>query len=62
MLLLKKEAFMMENALKATKNMIECPNCHFVLDYDESLCSECKFDLVVKDYIKIEDEMTLKNN
>jgi len=53
---------MMENALKATKNMIECPNCHFVLDYDESLCSECKFDLVVKDYIKIEDEMTLKNN
>ena len=53
----------MENASKTTtKDMIECPNCHFILDYNESLCSECKFDLMVKNNVKIEEEIELKGN
>jgi hypothetical protein len=47
----------LENTLKAAKDLIECPNCHFILDCDESVCSECNFDLIVKNNIKIEDEM-----
>jgi hypothetical protein len=39
---------MLENTSQANKDMIECPNCHFLLDYDEHLCPECKFVLRIE--------------
>jgi hypothetical protein len=39
----------LENNSKEIKDMIECPNCHFLLDYDEQLCPECRFVIITNE-------------
>lgn len=45
----------MENVLKLTENIIECPNCHYILTNNEFACPTCNFDLTVRDNICIAD-------
>ncbi len=45
----------MENVFKSTGNIIECPNCHYILTNNEFACPTCNFGLIVRDNINIED-------
>ncbi len=51
----------MENVLKSTEIIIECPNCHYILSNNEFSCPTCNFDLIVRDNISIEDIFKLKD-
>lgn len=51
----------MENDSRSKNALIECPNCHCIMAGNETSCSVCKFDLVVKDHINIEEIMKLSN-
>lgn len=44
----------MENVLKSTENITECPNCHYILTNNEFACPTCNFHLIVRDNISIE--------
>ncbi len=51
----------MENVLKSTGNIMECPNCHYILTNNEFTCPTCNFDLIIRDNISIEDIFKLKD-